>query len=127
MGKTMADRSLKACRILVVEDEYFLADELAQELADAGAIVLGPVPTIDQALAVMEEEAAPDGAVLDVNLGGVLVFSLADTLIERGVPIIFTTGYDPNTLPVRFANVPICGKPINVELIATAIGRTIRD
>lgn len=123
----MADRSLKACRILVVEDEYLLADELAQELADLGADVLGPVPTIELALAVIEKEVAPDGVVVDVNLGGVLAFALADTLIERGVPMIFTTGYDPNTLPVRFANVPICGKPINVALITAAIGRAIQD
>lgn len=121
----MADQSLRACRILVVEDEYLLADELAQELMDAGADVLGPVPTIEAALAVLDEEAAPDGAVLDVNLGGVPAFALADTLIERGVPLIFTTGYDPNTLPARFANVPKCGKPIRVAQIAAAIGRAI--
>ena len=121
----MADRRLRACRILVVEDEYLLADELAQELADAGAEVLGPAPTIELALAALAEKAAPDGAILDVNLGGVPVFPLADTLIERGVPLIFTTGYDPDTLPERFANVPKCGKPINVARITAAIERAI--
>ena len=121
----MADQSLHACRILVVEDEYYLANELALELADAGAEVLGPAPTIELALAVLKKEAAPHCAILDVNLGGEPVFPLADTLIERGVPVVFTTGYDPDSLPDRFANVPKCGKPINVARITAAIGRAI--
>jgi len=122
----MGNTSLHGCRILVVEDEYMLADELAQELADAGAEVLGPAPTIALALAVLEG-SVPDGAILDVNLGGVLVFPLADTLIERGVPVIFTSGYDPEALPARFANVPKCNKPINVALIMATIRRAIVD
>ena len=121
----MVDPSLRACRILVVEDEYMLADELAQELTDAGAEVLGPVPTIERALAVLEGEVAPDGAILDVNLSGVPVFPLADTLIERGVPLVFTTGYDPDALPDRFVDVPKCGKPINVARLTAALGRAI--
>ena len=121
----MTDRSLHACRILLVEDEYMLAEELALELTDAGAEVLGPAPTIERALAVLDGKSNPDGAILDVNLGGVSVFPLADTLIDRGVPVVFTTGYDPDTLPDRFANVPVCGKPINVMLITAAIGRAI--
>ncbi|WP_260596628.1 response regulator [Sphingomonas endolithica] len=121
----MADRSLQACRILVVEDEYLLADELAQELTDAGAEVLGPAPTIELALQALKEGPAPDGAILDVNLSGVSVFPLADTLIERGVPVVFTTGYDPDSFPVRFANVPKCNKPINISRITAAIGRAI--
>jgi CheY-like chemotaxis protein len=122
----MGNTSLRDRRILVVEDEYLLADELAQELGDAGAEVLGPVPTIERALAVLDENATPDGAILDVNLGGVSVFPLADTLIERGVPVIFTSGYDPEAMPPRFAHVPKCNKPMNVALITLAIGRAMQ-
>jgi CheY-like chemotaxis protein len=96
----MTARTLQACRILVVEDENLLADELAQESAEAGAQVLGPAPTIELALSVLEGEPTPDGAILDVNLSGVAVFPLADTLIKRGVPLVFTTGYDPESLPI---------------------------
>ncbi len=120
----MTDRSLSACRILVVEDEYLLAAELAQELANAGADVLGPVPTIEQALAVLSD-TMPHGAILDVNLSGVPVFPLADTLIKRGVSLVFTTGYDADTLPDRFADVPICGKPINIALVKATIAQAI--
>lgn len=104
-----------------------LAEELAQELQDLGAEVVGPVPTVEQALALLDSGTPPNGAILDVNLGGEPVYPLADELIERGVPMIFTTGYDPNTLPARFAHVPKCGKPINVTRITAAIGRAIDE
>lgn len=121
----MTDRGLRARHILVVEDEYMLAEELTQELMDAGAEVIGPAPTIQRAMDLLESHSPPDGAVLDVNLGGELVFPLADTLIERGVPLVFITGYDPTTLPPRFAHVPICGKPINASRITRAINTAI--
>ena len=122
---TTAEPGLRGCRILLVEDEYFLAEELAQELADAGASVIGPAPTIERALALFEPRSPPDGAILDVNLAGEPVFPLADTLIESGVPVVFTTGYDPATLPTRFAQVPVCGKPISAARITGAIRKAI--
>ena len=122
----MADLGLRDYRILVVEDEYYLAEELAQELLDAGAVVIGPASTIERALALLDTQTLPDGAILDVNLGGENVYPLADTLVDRGVPLIFTTGYDPAALPERFAAVPTCEKPINVARISAAIGEAIR-
>lgn len=119
----MADRTLDHCRVLVVEDEYLLADELAVELLDKGAEVLGPVPSIEQALALLEKEAPPHGAILDVNLGGQPVFPLADVLIRRGVPMIFTTGYDAAALPERFAHIAKCEKPISIGQITAALDR----
>lgn len=121
----MIDKALNRCRILVVEDEYLLADELAMELVDEGATVLGPVPSIERALALLAGQVPPDGAVLDVNLGGEPVFPLADALTERGVPMIFTTGYDQGIFPDRFAHVPRCEKPINIRRITAALSNLI--
>ena len=121
----MRDLGLDRCRILVVEDEYLLAEELTQELADLGAFVLGPVASVDTAVALLEREAAPDGAILDVNLGGEPVFPLADHLIARGIPLIFTTGYDPATLPARYLHVPTCSKPFTTARVTEAIGNAI--
>ena len=121
----MSDPALHERRILVVEDEYLVAEELAQELADVGALVLGPVSSVESALALLDGEARPDGAILDVNLGGERVFPLADTLIDRSVPMIFITGYDPATLSARFERVPVCEKPFKVSRIIDAIGKAI--
>ncbi|MDR6113310.1 MULTISPECIES: response regulator [unclassified Sphingomonas] len=121
----MADRTLRHCRILVVEDEYMLADELQMELADADAIVLGPVSTVKEAIDLIASEAEIDGSILDVNLGGEFVFPVADRLAERGVPFLFTTGYDGSIIPARFADIDRCEKPINMRRITKAIGRVI--
>ena len=121
----MPEPTLRGCRILVVEDEYLLADELQSALEDAGAVVVGPVGTLENAIALIESGQSIDGAILDVNLRGEMAFSAADLLMERGLPFIFTTGYDLSALPPRFANVARCEKPISITKMAAAIGRII--
>lgn len=121
----MAERSLRGCRILVVEDEYMLADELEMELDDAGAVVIGPAGTVKDALTLIKSEQRLDGAVLDVSLRGDLVFPAADLLVEREVPFLFTTGYDASTIPGRFQQIIRCEKPVNIKKIALALGKLI--
>lgn len=121
----MPERSLRDCRVLVAEDEYMLADDLRLELEEVGAIVLGPVGALAEALAVIAAEPHIDGAILDVNLAGEAVYPAADALIARGVPIVFTTGYDRSILPDRFGGVVRCQKPINIRRVTAAIGRQI--
>ena len=115
-------RTLRHCRILIVEDEYMLADELQRELSRAGAVVVGPVPTVAMALDLLAREADLDGAVLDVNLGGDLVYPVADALAGRKVPFVFVTGYDAQVLPPRFAYAPRCEKPVRISAVRDAIG-----
>jgi CheY-like chemotaxis protein len=79
-------------RILVVEDEPMIATSLDDLLTDFGYRVVGPAYNLDQGMQLIKSEAI-DGAVLDVNLGGERVFSLADTLAERSIPFVYVTGY----------------------------------
>jgi CheY-like chemotaxis protein len=92
----MAEMSgaLTGRRILLVEDEYLIAMEMERWLQDAGAEVVGPVPSVEQALDAIEEvNGALDAAVLDINLShGELVYPVADRLKELGVPYLFATG-----------------------------------
>ena len=104
----MAERTLQNCRILVVEDEYMLADELRTELADAGAVVLGPVGSLEEAVNLISEEQDVDGAILDVNLRGEKVYPAADQFLERGTSFVFATGYDQSAIPSRFEHVVRC-------------------
>jgi DNA-binding response OmpR family regulator len=119
----MAEISLQGCRILAVEDEYMLADDLRAELENAGAIVIGPAATVQSAMALVRDEARIDGAILDVNLGGEMVYPVADLLMERGVPIAFTTGYDASAIPARFRDIPRCEKPISMAKVVQGLGR----
>lgn len=122
---SVAERSLRNRRILVVEDEFMLADELQRELTRAGAVVLGPVPTVEMALGLLAREADLDGAVLDVNLGGELVYPVADALAGRKVPFVFVTGYDAQVLPPCFAHAPRCEKPVKISALRDALGRAV--
>ena len=109
-------------RVLVVEDEYYLAEELDEALRAVGATVLGPVPSIEDALELLEGDL-PDLATVDVNLRGEMAYSVADALLARGVPFLFTTGYDQASLPERHAGVRRLEKPVEVRKIIQELGR----
>ncbi len=113
---------LDGCRILVVEDEYLLADDLATELIRRGIDVVGPVASVGEALAVIGTRSDLDGAILDINLRGEPVFPAAEQLQEHAIPFVFTTGYDGAVIPDRFSNVTRFPKPVNTRLIAERIG-----
>jgi CheY-like chemotaxis protein len=86
------ETELSGMRILVVEDEPLLAMACADLLADSGCIVAGPVSSVKQGMQLIEQEAI-DGAMLDINLRGEMVFPLADALAERSIPFVYVTGY----------------------------------
>jgi CheY-like chemotaxis protein len=111
----MTDQTLTGCHILVVEDEYYLADEASAILSQVGADIVGPVPTLRQAQAMLDTDTKIDGALLDVNLRGEQVFELADALHSRGVPFAFATGYDGDVLPDRFVDRVVLSKPVRPE------------
>ena len=113
----MTGRTLNGCHVLVAEDEYLLASDITHALTEAGAIVLGPAPSIEEALALVLSAPRIDLALLDVNLRGDMVFPVADALVERGTAFAFATGYDPGTLPDRFAAVPRLEKPLPSRLL----------
>ena len=108
-------------RVLVVEDDYFIAKGLARSLKASGADVLGPVATVADALELIE--AGPlDGAVLDINLrGGDFVYPVADALTERDVPFIFATGYSSKAIPPRYAGIARCEKPVETDAFIQAL------
>ena len=105
---------LKPC-VLVVEDDCLLGEDLKDELSAAGADVLGPVRNLESAWALLTRDPAPTAAILDVNLGGQMVYPLADALREQGIPFVFATGYEAADIPEAYAVVPRCEKPYNAE------------
>jgi CheY-like chemotaxis protein len=111
---------LSGRRVLVVEDEFFLADDMAHALRALGAEVSGPVPTSDQALALLAAEPI-DAAVLDMNLKGRMVFPVADALRERGIPFVFATGYDQSAVPAAYQDVPRWEKPFDPHKLSRAL------
>lgn len=121
----MRDASLHGRRILVAEDEYVAAIDVQQALQTAGAEVLGPVATVDRAVQQVDAHPLIDGAVLDVNLCGQMIFRAADMLIERGVPCVLATGYESGALPERYRSLPRCQKPYRVRELVAVLARAI--
>ena len=107
----------------MVEDDYITAEDLKAELETTGAEVLGPVPDFEAALNLLASVPFPDVAILDVNLGGEMVFPLADRLRERGIPILFATGYECSAIPEPYACHPCLEKPLDVRQVAQALTR----
>lgn len=109
--------------VLVVEDDYYVASDTAAALRGAGAEVLGPCPTEEDALNLLEEET-PTAAVLDLNLGGGGPrFEIAHVLVKRGTPFVFMTGYDPDMIPDELADVVRLQKPIALRDIVEAVSQ----
>lgn len=115
------DQYLSSRKVLVVEDEYFLADELLELLKGAGATIIGPVATAADALTLLLGGAKPDLAVLDIDLKGQDVYSVSDALAARNIPFIFATGYGEVDVVQRFRHIGRAQKPINTSKLDTLL------
>ena len=108
-------------RVLVVEDNLLIAETICDLVEGSGGVVVGPAPTLNEGLRLLAEER-PDGAFLDVNLGGTLSFPLATALGARGIPFVFMTGYDAGTIfPPEFRGVRRIAKPFDVNDVAEVL------
>jgi CheY-like chemotaxis protein len=117
---TGLSHGLAGRRVLVVEDNALIAIMFADDLSDAGAEVVGPVATVEDALRLVDSLTADgglDAAVLDVNLGGRSVEPVADRLAGCGVPFLFATGYGPGFEPPGHPDRPVLHKPFEAELL----------
>ncbi len=120
------DTSLSGLRVLVVEDEYFIATDVARAITDAGADVVGPVPQLDQGLALADCEQL-DAAVLDVHLEGGFSYAIAESLTRRGVPYLLLTGYDSWALPEALQDAPRLTKPIQLRTLTAHLRALLGD
>lgn len=123
----MTDLVLGGCRVLVVEDEYIVAQDICGHLEAAGAEIIGPMASIAKALAIIAASPRIDAALLDVNVRGEKIFPVADALASRHVPIVFTTGYDRSALPEHYRNTLRCEKPVNMAEMIQTIARAMNQ
>jgi DNA-binding LytR/AlgR family response regulator len=105
---------LAGLRLLIVEDDYLAAHDLAGTLRELGAETLGPAPTSSSALS-LASVLRPDCVLLDVNLDGDYAYGLAKELQSRGVHTVLTTGYDLSVLPPDLQKMAYVQKPIEIS------------
>lgn len=118
-----APSGLSGLRVLVVEDEAAIALLLEDMLLDLGCEVLGPVGRLPDALKLAEADGV-DVAILDVNLGGVAIYPVADALRLRGVPFLFSTGYGAGGIDAAFRDRPVLQKPFSQTDLTTKLAET---
>jgi DNA-binding response OmpR family regulator len=109
-------------QVVVIEDEFLIAKDISRVLERLGFEVVGPFPSVVEARDAATA-GSPRGAVLDVNLRGELVFGFARALLQTGVPIIFTTGYDPADFPEHFRDCAVLQKPFSSRALRALITR----
>lgn len=106
--------------VLIVEDEYFLASDLALTLAASGAAVVGPVATLQDAIAALDGLPV-DCAVLDIGLRDESSFPIARLLRERNIPFLFATGYDRSGVSSEFEGIIVLEKPVEPAQIVEQV------
>ena len=109
-------------RVLIVEDEFLVAAMLEDELADHGAIVIGPAASLNEAGRLVAAGGF-DAVVLDWNLDGESSEPLGRALLGAGVPFVISTGY--GTVPPAFAECPVLAKPYDPAALVALLGRLL--
>lgn len=108
-------------KVLVIEDELLVAMGLEDTLSALGCVVVGPVTTLEDAIALSPTVEA-DAAIVDVNMRGQEIFPAARILAARGVPLIFCSGsVSCGPLPDGFSDVMQLPKPYTDRAVRDAV------
>lgn len=119
--------ALSAQTILVVEDQYLLADLVTSVVASVGASFCGPFESAETALAyLLGAIDRPNAATLNIELSDGPSFPVADELIRMGIPFVFLTENKTDELPSRFSGIPLLRKPFSPIQIVDAL-RTLTN
>jgi PAS domain S-box-containing protein len=126
-GEAAMRNELQGRRVLVVEDVAVLPSTFEDVLVEAGAEVIGPAMTLDDAERLAAEESL-SAALLDIRLDGDEIWSVAHHLDNRGVPFVFVTGhFDNQSLPAEWRGRPILIKPARPHAIIETVANLERE
>lgn len=118
--------SLAGAQVLIVEDEFFLADDLARALRHEGGDPVGPAGTIEQAEELMKQRTV-NAAIVDVNLRGDMASEFISRLVATDLPCLIVSGYAGDALPECLRGIPRLEKPVNpvsvIKALAEEFGR----
>lgn len=121
-GERRIDRP--SLKVLVLEDDFYLAETLSDDIRSCGDTVVGPFADMDEAI---RHVAAAQVAILDVRIRDLASFPVADSLVLGRVPFVFLTGYDNDIFPDRFAGRPVYQKPHHARTLLDDLHRQYED
>jgi PAS domain S-box-containing protein len=114
--------ALAGASVMLVEDEAIVALAVNDSLTDLGFSVIGPFSRVSDACRALQDNKV-DAAILDINLDGELVYSLAELLTARKIPFVFATGYGAESIETRFEHIPVLQKPIEKDMLTRVFMR----
>lgn len=110
--------------LLIVEDEPLISMMLEEMASELGWTVLGSAHTEANAFELLNN-SQPEVALLDINLGLTTSLAVASTCKDRGIFVIFTTGYTARDIPSQCGDAPILAKPFTPDELKQALKRVI--
>jgi CheY-like chemotaxis protein len=117
-GNAMMTLSDHSVHVLIVEDEFMIAMQLAEWVAARGWKVEAIAVNVAQALKVLQSTERIETALIDMNLNGVMADEVIDALERRGVPFVIVTGNTVDDLGPRFAQYELVSKPVHFDELA---------
>jgi CheY-like chemotaxis protein len=120
----VAEPDLKGNRVFLIEDEATISMLIEDTLIEIGCNVVETASRLPEAL----DKAARidcDVAVIDVNLNGKQTFDVAHTLMTRGIPFVFSTGYGATVIPDDLHIAPVLQKPFRQEELENALRKVL--
>jgi CheY-like chemotaxis protein len=121
MDKLLSDR-----RVLVIEDEMLVLMMIEDMLADLGCKSISTAATVDKALALIAARDF-DAAMLDMNLNGRDSHSVAEALVAKGVPFIYSTGNGGPDVKEGYPDRPVLKKPFKYEDLVELLTRLVQS
>ncbi len=120
----LSPASLSGVRILVVEDEPFIAFDIVASIQDAGAIALGPAATVRDALDLIGSSSI-NAAIVDVNLPDGHVGPVLDALAPS-VAIVVHTGVGlPPDVKAAHPGIAVFSKPTSPQILLRRLAETL--
>jgi CheY-like chemotaxis protein len=116
--------ALAGLKILVVEDEMLVSLTIEDLLADQKCLIVGPYDEVPSALTAARTEAI-DAALLDVNVKGIKIYAVAETLAQRKIPFLFLSGYGDHAIPPDRPHWIACEKPFKPEMLLSKLAECI--
>lgn len=121
----MTTASLHGARILVVEDEPFIAFDLKMAIEDAGAIAIGPAATIAEALDLIAADF-PQGAILDVNLPDGTIAAVLAVLAGKASIVVHTGVGLPPEIRALHPDVLVFTKPTDPTVLLAHVTASLK-
>jgi CheY-like chemotaxis protein len=118
-------KTVRHASIFLLEDDALIRMMLVGMLEELGHRVIAEAGSLRDA-ETLAQTTEFDLALLDINIAGDNVAPVAAIVAQRGLPLLFVTGYVASGMPEGFEDRPMIQKPFVLSNLAVAIELALR-